>query len=69
MDMDNEVRTKKDVYLARIQVFLVFLHLHVVAAVEGANLHLLVQVAPTAFDQVNSHPGLKDLMAGIVGAG
>ena len=40
-----------------------------VAAVEGANLHLLVQVAPTAFDQVNSHPGLKDLMAGIVGAG
>ena len=48
---------------------IIILPLHVVAAVEGANLHILIQVAPPAFDQVNGHLRLQDLMARIVGAG
>ena len=56
-------------YLTRPHVVIIVLPPHVVAGVEGADLHIFIQVAPLAFDQVNGHPRRKDLMAGIVWAG
>ena len=41
-----------DTYLTHPEVVIIILPLHVVAAVEGANLHLLVFVATTALNKM-----------------
>ena len=58
-----------DLYLTNAKVVFQVLGFDVVAAVERANLNLLVQVSPPALDQVSSQSPCSQLVAGVVRTG